>query len=1808
MSERPSAAAGLQRRALVGVAFGRYVPAVLLSLLAFSCIPLQPAAAQAPPALGPPAAEPPAAQPGEDASAAATGPTYWARDFSFSSVSIATVISRLRWLGVDVPVDAEGTVSVDATIWIPFGALANPTAYRLEGTLTSRRLRIESVVLSNLEVGVRLNEGVLEITRATGSAFDPQVNAPAGQLVAQGSAQLIPPGPLRFTLQLQQVDLPYVLQRVDAGDLEMSGQVSGQVRLENQLRTAAQWPQWSGGGQVRIEGFRWQDRPAIEIVAESFRVQQGRITSDQLAITNPRLRLAGSGAVDTTAAGSYRINVAGDSVPLEQLIPWAVGGDPPPQTSGSLAVSLAIAGGLEPFSWQAEGTVQGPQARLAGLQLGALAHRLEIGSDRFELQLLPDAAEPLAQSARIRSLAARYEVADDAWRLSELQGQLLGGAIGGSAVWPTGDQGTHQADLNWSGLAFDFQFDNPQGSATRLHVETSGDLQWSVPAGQLHRPAAHQLDASVQLRNVAMNDQPIGRLDARANAENANWQASAEGSLFDGGADLQLTTRVPADAQWQDVVRLTAEPTSDAAANDAAANAAGEGSYRLQIDGAAIPLAALLAGRKDAAGDDDPLQLDVVVSGGMFPFSVRAEGEVRSGVMDPAGLVLGPLAHRFSIDQRRLHLAMLPDADRAVVIESLEAEYAILPDAVRLNELEGRLWGGQIAGSAVWITGQQGQHQAELKWSELAIDYHFDTADSQPMRLHADTSGSVQWSAPVDQLDRPAAHQLSATAQLHGVTFGGRPLGQLAATADAVNAHWQVSAQGTLLGGDADVQLAAQVPADAQWQDLLQPMAQPPGQREPVDATRPGGTYRLQIDGAAIPLNEILGASPQEDATPLLLDVGVSGGLFPFDFHALGTARSGPIDVAGVALGSLAHRFSVQSQRLRVEALADAPPTVALRSLQADYAIQPDAVRLSRLEGQLWDGRISGSLTWMTEAAGQHQAQLQWRNLTVDGRFPPAAETSRRVRLTTSGELAWSAAAVALQHPAAHRLEASVALDRLTVDGAAAGNLQLSLRAQQQQWAATGRAVLLGQPVTLQGEATVPTTATWNQLFGGVEEDVVAPAVPDGGRVAAGADDGGGRYALQLQTFAFPVDTAVALLGNRDAPPDVELTLDLELLVAGALSPLTWQIGGTARSAETVIAGLELGPLAHRFTLESHALRLQPLPDAPASSAVGTLVAEYQRTANHWQVRRLEGQLWGGQLSGSGRWIRVGDGRHEAQLRWSDLMVRGRWAMVGDDPSRLSAATSGDLQWSAPAASLASPAAHQLEASLRVDPLTIDAVPIGAVDAQVTAKDGQWTLAGDGELLGGPAAIQLRATVPETAGWQQIADQTTDGSLAVAGQLDVGPVLASRLFALWQSPAEAQRWRGRVQLNWQLEEVDPASPRTSRLAITADALQYGQQPLTDRLTAQLIMIGDEIIVQSVSGSYAGGRIGATGRWGLGSSASQLAIQLTAIDASRAVLPFSPELGQTLAGRVSGRLAVSGGETLKVGGSLEMRGGSVSGVPAENLRTTVAATVALPAGRWRLQMRDVHGRIARGRLRGNLTLESSAGSSDRFDLDSRWEMDGIDFEKLLDQLGGSNRTLGRGVLTGTLSLSGRRIRSVGDLRGELRASLAGSDATAFPGLPAAQNYLGAFSLRNTRFDAGSIYGRISHGEFQIRELWLVGDQLRVWGEGEVALASGRIDLDMVAATGNFEQANPGLLLLAQQFALDAALPVTVVLRANELLSDRVIRLQLYGTYRRPQVRINPVRNLGQNAARFFLRSLAGDLVPSGAAAAAANADR
>jgi len=101
---------------------------------------------------------------------------------------------------------------------------------------------------------------------------------------------------------------------------------------------------------------------------------------------------------------------------------------------------------------------------------------------------------------------------------------------------------------------------------------------------------------------------------------------------------------------------------------------------------------------------------------------------------------------------------------------------------------------------------------------------------------------------------------------------------------------------------------------------------------------------------------------------------------------------------------------------------------------------------------------------------------------------------------------------------------------------------------------------------------------------------------------------------------------------------------------------------------------------------------------------------------------------------------------------------------------------------------------------------------------------------------------------------------------------------------------------------------------------------------------------------------------------------------------------------------------------------------------------------------------------------------------------------------------------------------------------------------------------------------------------------------VFADGRVQLNTGRLDVNAVISTGNFDLESTAVAAIAEQLAIGAAPPVLAFIKLNRLLSDRTIYVGVLGPVTDPRLRLKPLETLHAGAERFFVREATAALLP------------
>src|SRR5262249_46326426 len=144
--------------------------------------------------------------------------------------------------------------------------------------------------------------------------------------------------------------------------------------------------------------------------------------------------------------------------------------------------------------------------------------------------------------------------------------------------------------------------------------------------------------------------------------------------------------------------------------------------------------------------------------------------------------------------------------------------------------------------------------------------------------------------------------------------------------------------------------------------------------------------------------------------------------------------------------------------------------------------------------------------------------------------------------------------------------------------------------------------------------------------------------------------------------------------------------------------------------------------------------------------------------------------------------------------------------------------------------------------------------------------------------------------------------------------------------------------------------------------------------------------------------------------------------------------------------------------------------------------------------------------------GNVTFEW--GGENR--LSGRLVFSNVRLRSVSPSLGESG-LFGNGRISGRLDLGGTNVRSVDDITGSLVATFNQTSVRELPVLGAITPSLTMPGLLQP-FQSGDIQGQLSRGMFRINRLALNSPTAQVFADGTIMLSGGRLDLNVVAHTG------------------------------------------------------------------------------------------
>ncbi len=476
----------------------------------------------------------------------------------------------------------------------------------------------------------------------------------------------------------------------------------------------------------------------------------------------------------------------------------------------------------------------------------------------------------------------------------------------------------------------------------------------------------------------------------------------------------------------------------------------------------------------------------------------------------------------------------------------------------------------------------------------------------------------------------------------------------------------------------------------------------------------------------------------------------------------------------------------------------------------------------------------------------------------------------------------------------------------------------------------------------------------------------------------------------------------------------------------------------------------------------------------------------------------------------------------------------------------------------------------------RSDAVAIRNTSIKNITGRIELASGQGHLGLGADAFGGRLSLEADTLVNELvrltpAEWQDLSQLPVDASASVTNV---------RLHQLWPVLGQQNTLRplkGIVNATVNRGAAERHQTIIANAQVVLRDLRWDNVLWSNQLRAGLVLGQNSLELRELTGPLAGGRLTGRGKVTL-DAARNGAFELTAtrVSLGKLLVPVD-RAGELADGLVSCRMQGRLGRRPSGRGFVAMDRGEVGPITFGQLRVPVDWSMDLAAKsvQWRTTNAGLElggGRVitnAKGRWNGKLDM-SLASTARR-----------VDTGRILKR----GFSSGGGFLDGTMRMTARRASGPEDFIGTFDATLSDAQSLQMPVLSNMTKFLGSLPTA-TSFDESKIKGRLGNGIVHLDRVTMSAADAQILVEGTATL-KGRLNLQVMAQTSQSGPADKLLELVDSPLMLAAPAPIAIVAKANDALKDRVIHLRIAGTTARPAVRLEPTRQLGQEAVKFFM---------------------
>jgi hypothetical protein len=652
---------------------------------------------------------------------------------------------------------------------------------------------------------------------------------------------------------------------------------------------------------------------------------------------------------------------------------------------------------------------------------------------------------------------------------------------------------------------------------------------------------------------------------------------------------------------------------------------------------------------------------------------------------------------------------------------------------------------------------------------------------------------------------------------------------------------------------------------------------------------------------------------------------------------------------------------------------------------------------------------------------------------------------------------------------------------------------------------------------------------------------------------------------------------------NRLAPsfrPPIEIKGHTQLngSVSGTLKPFKLDTSGRVEAQDLVAEGFKVDSLSFRWVNAKDGLKLEAIKAA----------------------------LYGGSVTGSAVIPLGAAATGRAKLDIRDLDSAAVAKSVPSFPVRLEGKVSGTINGELSPSAPNHPREWTTDIELAAPRLRVQGIPAEKLKGSIDSRGGKTSYNLKGESLGG--TFTIKGDLPSHATDKKQAESPRGDGLEVRGEgrelvpvaarqettgqgrIDVRGAQLSRLWDAYNISGALARLDGTFSVDLPYRHEGPRDLPVGNGVFRIVDVTWDDAPQSDRLQGDLRLTHDLLMLNNITGDLGGGIFLGRLVFGLtGNQRSYFSINLQQVDASRLLIPL-PTLAANVHGPVDAHLRGHINSEWLGSGDVALTRGQVFGMDITEWRIPMQFAFSPTQGTGEVTVRDSAAQLAQGRARVNAEM----GWGNGLRLNGIITFFQVDLRTLLRHHP-SLSSYASGRVSGRIDLSGFEMKSASDLNALVQAKLQQGQALQMPVLRQITPYLRP-GVGPMTFQSGQLKGRLARGVFTIQHLTLTGELLQLFIHGTINLA-GNLDLDVTAQAGLCINLGSGTTSLSSRIPVVGAIPRILLYEASSLLANRVVHLKVTGTVRSPNVRLEPILLLTEDAIRFFLGRLTSLPIPT-----------